>query len=51
MRDLKSAKAEKSRVDEEVTKLLALKRQLAIAQGLDPDTSAPGGKKKKGKKK
>ncbi|KAL4234118.1 hypothetical protein ACF0H5_005771 [Mactra antiquata] len=50
VRELKTNKAEKSLIDGEVAKLLDLKRQLAIAQGQDPD-AAVGGGKKKGKKK
>ncbi|XP_076437456.1 methionine--tRNA ligase, cytoplasmic-like [Babylonia areolata] len=51
VRELKTAKAEKSVVDAEVAKLLDLKKQLALAQGLDPAAAAPSGGKKKGKKK
>ena len=47
---MKTQKAEKSIIDAEVAKLLDLKRRLAIAQGVDPD-SVVGGGKKKGKKK
>lgn len=50
MRDVKAQKADKSQVDSEVAKLLDLKKQLALAQGLDPSTIGGGGKKK-GKKK
>ncbi|XP_022343888.2 methionine--tRNA ligase, cytoplasmic-like [Crassostrea virginica] len=50
VRDLKSQKAEKSRIDSEVAVLLDLKRQLAVAQGQDPE-ALTGGKGKKGKKK
>ncbi|OWF40602.1 Methionine--tRNA ligase, cytoplasmic [Mizuhopecten yessoensis] len=50
VRDLKSKKAEKSQIDGEVAKLLDLKKQLALAQGQDPN-AAVGGGKKKGKKK
>lgn len=51
VRELKTAKADKSTVDAEVAKLLDLKKQLALAQGLDPAAAAPSGGKKKGKKK
>ena len=51
MRDLKAAKAEKSAVDEEVTKLLTLKRQLTLAQGQDPNAKPGKGGKASGKKK
>ena len=53
VRQLKSEKAEKTKIDEEVAKLLQLKKHLALAQGLNPDEAAPGGGKKKrsGKKK
>ena len=52
VRELKSQKAEKARVDGEVAKLLDLKRQLIIAEGKDPNERASsGGKKKKNKKK
>lgn len=50
VRDVKAQKADKSQVDSEVAKLLDLKKQLALAQGLDPSTIGGGGKKK-GKKK
>ncbi|KAH3776066.1 hypothetical protein DPMN_177479 [Dreissena polymorpha] len=50
VRELKTAKAEKALVDTEVSKLLDLKRQLALAQGENPDASPAGGKQK-GKKK
>ncbi|XP_005098473.2 methionine--tRNA ligase, cytoplasmic [Aplysia californica] len=52
VRDLKAAKAEKSAIDTEVASLLQLKRELAVAQGQDPDAAVGGGSsKKKGKKK
>ena len=51
VRELKAAKGEKSAIDAEVLKLLDLKKQLALAQGLDPSAAAPSGGKKKGKKK
>ena len=51
VRELKTNKAEKSIIDAEVAKLLALKKQLALAQGQDPTPAAGGGGKKKGKKK
>ena len=50
VRSLKSSKADKSVVDGAVAGLLDLKRQLALAQGLDPAAAAGGGGKK-GKKK
>ncbi|XP_069119784.1 methionine--tRNA ligase, cytoplasmic-like [Argopecten irradians] len=50
VRDLKGKKADKSQIDGEVAKLLDLKKQLALAQGQDPE-AAVGGGKKKGKKK
>ena len=48
MRDLKAAKAEKSAVDEEVAKLLTLKRQLTLAQGQDPNAKPGKGGKASG---
>ena len=51
VRKLKEAKAEKDAIKVEVDKLLELKKQLAIAQGKDPNESAASGKSKKGKKK
>ncbi|XP_029646990.1 methionine--tRNA ligase, cytoplasmic [Octopus sinensis] len=48
VRELKANKAEKSVIDGEVAKLLDLKRQLALKQGIDP---ASLGNKKKNKKK
>ncbi|KAJ8307320.1 hypothetical protein KUTeg_015404 [Tegillarca granosa] len=50
VRDLKTNKSEKSVIDAEVAKLLDLKKQLAVAQGQDPEAITGGGKKK-GKKK
>ncbi|KAH3692301.1 hypothetical protein DPMN_194751, partial [Dreissena polymorpha] len=50
VRELKTAKAGKVLVDTEVSKLLDLKRRLALAQGENPDASPAGGKQK-GKKK
>lgn len=50
VRELKTKKGDKAAIDAAVAKLLDLKRQLAVAQGLDPD-QAVGGGKKKGKKK
>ncbi|KAK3757029.1 hypothetical protein RRG08_041805 [Elysia crispata] len=50
VREVKAAKAEKSTIDAEVASLLQLKRELAVAQGLDPE-AAIGGGGKKGKKK
>ena len=49
MRELKTAKAEKSVIDAEVSTLLQLKRELAIAEGRDPDAKQPKSKGK-GKK-
>lgn len=49
VRELKTNKAEKGLVESEVNKLLNLKKQLAVAQGIDPETVMGGGKKK-GKK-
>ncbi|KAL8560718.1 hypothetical protein ACOMHN_063022 [Nucella lapillus] len=51
VRELKTAKADKSAIDAEVAKLLDLKKRLALAQGLDTAAAAPSGGKKKGKKK
>lgn len=39
--------APKETVDTEITKLLELKKQLAIASGQDPNATAGGKKKKK----
>ena len=52
VRKLKTEKAEKSLIDTEVSKLLELKKSLALAQGIDPSkqTGGSGGKKKKNKK-
>ncbi|BFZ06408.1 hypothetical protein BsWGS_09447 [Bradybaena similaris] len=50
VRELKAAKADKSVVDAEVAVLLQLKKDLALAQGQNPDAAATAGKKK-GKKK
>lgn len=49
VRELKASKAEKSVIDQQVAVLLDLKKQLALAQGQDPQ-AAVGGGKKKGKK-
>ena len=51
VRELKAAKAEKPAIDAGVATLLELKKQLALAQGLDPAAAAPPGGKRKGKKK
>ncbi len=57
MRKLKAGKADKSLIDAEVAKLLALKGQLAAASGTSTNAApAPGGKaegasQKKNKKK
>ncbi|GFN93078.1 methionine--tRNA ligase, cytoplasmic-like, partial [Plakobranchus ocellatus] len=52
VRDLKASKAEPARIAEEVATLLQLKKQLALAQGTDPDAKVKGdggkGKKKGG---
>ncbi|XP_046333263.2 methionine--tRNA ligase, cytoplasmic-like [Haliotis rufescens] len=50
VRELKTKKGDKAAIDAAVAQLLDLKRQLAVAQGLDPDQTIGGGKKK-GKKK
>jgi hypothetical protein len=50
VRELKTAKAEKAKIDAEVATLLDLKRQLAVVQGEDPAAAAPSSGKKKGKK-
>ncbi|KAM4795360.1 methionine--tRNA ligase, cytoplasmic isoform 2-T2 [Rhinophrynus dorsalis] len=47
VRELKSKKAEKSTIDSEVQKLLALKKELALAEGKSPETPSQKGKKKK----
>jgi len=48
VRDLKAAKAEKAAITEAVDKLMSLKKQLCVAQGIDPATlDAKKGKKKK----
>lgn len=48
MRELKAAKSEKALIDEQVSVLLQLKQQLAVARG-EPLPATGGGKK--GKKK
>ena len=50
VRKLKESKAEKSVIKEAVDQLLALKKDLALAQGKDPNEVIGGGNKK-GKKK
>ena len=50
MRKLKADKAEKASVDAEVAILLILKKQLAMAEGKDPN-ELDNKAKKKGKKK
>ncbi|GFR81309.1 methionine--tRNA ligase, cytoplasmic-like [Elysia marginata] len=50
VRQVKAAKAEKSTIDAEVASLLQLKRELAVAQGLDPEVVVGGGGKKNKKK-
>ncbi|XP_040281674.1 methionine--tRNA ligase, cytoplasmic-like isoform X1 [Bufo bufo] len=47
VRELKGKKAEKSLIDSEVQKLLALKKELALAEGKTPEPPAQKGKKKK----
>ncbi|XP_063808431.1 methionine--tRNA ligase, cytoplasmic isoform X1 [Pseudophryne corroboree] len=47
VRELKSKKAEKSVLDAEVQKLLALKKELALAEGKAPEAPTQKGKKKK----
>ncbi|XP_053564162.1 methionine--tRNA ligase, cytoplasmic [Bombina bombina] len=47
VRELKGKKAEKSVIDLEVQKLLALKKELALAEGKTPEPPAQKGKKKK----
>ena len=47
VRELKANKAEKSVIGEEVALLLQFKRQLAIAEGKDPDAAAGKSKSKK----
>ncbi|XP_071990991.1 methionine--tRNA ligase, cytoplasmic isoform X2 [Engystomops pustulosus] len=47
VRELKGKKAEKSVIDTEVQKLLALKKELALAEGKTPEAPAQKGKKKK----
>uniref|UniRef100_A0A3B1JE43 Methionine--tRNA ligase, cytoplasmic n=1 Tax=Astyanax mexicanus TaxID=7994 RepID=A0A3B1JE43_ASTMX len=46
VRALKSQKAEKSVITAEVTKLLELKKELAVAEGKNPEPSPQKGKKK-----
>ncbi|RXN29505.1 methionine--tRNA cytoplasmic isoform X1 [Labeo rohita] len=46
VRGLKTQKAEKSIIDEEVKKLLELKKQLSLAEGKNPEPAAQKGKKK-----
>lgn len=48
VRDLKANKADKETITAAVAKLLDLKKQLCVAQGIDPATLDAG---KKGKKK
>ena len=52
VRDLKSSKADPSKVAEQVAILLQLKKDLSLAQGVDPDAKVNGdigkGKKKGG---
>ncbi|XP_059688633.1 methionine--tRNA ligase, cytoplasmic [Gavia stellata] len=47
VRQLKANKAEKAQVDTEVAKLLELKKQLALAEGKNPEVPVPKGKRKK----
>lgn len=50
VRQVKAAKSDKSVIDAEVASLLQLKRELAVAQGLDPEAAVGGGGKKNKKK-
>ena len=50
VRDVKAKKLDKPVIDAAVAKLLDLKKQLAVAQGLNPDEVLGGGKKKNKKK-
>lgn len=43
---LKAQKAEKAAITAEVSKLLELKKQLALAEGRDPEPAPAKGKKK-----
>jgi len=47
VRELKAAKGDKDEIAAAVAKLLELKKQLCIAQGVDPSTLGKSGKKKK----
>ena len=49
MREVKAAKLDKPTIDAEIASLLQLKRELAVAQGLDPEAAVGGGGKKKKK--
>ena len=49
VRELKAKKAEKPVVDQAVSELLELKRQLALAKGEDPSATKKSGKKSKKK--
>ena len=51
VRELKASKVDKSHIDSEVARLLDLKKQLSLAQGIDPNVASGGSGKKKGKKK
>ena len=46
MRTLKTQKADKAVITAEVTKLLDLKKQLALAEGKSPEPAPQKGKKK-----
>jgi len=46
VRDLKAAKADKQDITSAVAELLSLKKQLCVAQGIDPSTLDKKGKKK-----
>uniref|UniRef100_A0A673G455 Methionine--tRNA ligase, cytoplasmic n=1 Tax=Sinocyclocheilus rhinocerous TaxID=307959 RepID=A0A673G455_9TELE len=46
LRGLKAQKADKSVIDDEVEKLLQLKKQLSLAEGKNPEPAAQKGKKK-----
>ncbi|XP_076805804.1 methionine--tRNA ligase, cytoplasmic-like [Clavelina lepadiformis] len=47
VRKMKAEKADKADIDKEVTKLLELKKKLALSRGEDPNKKSKGGKKKK----
>jgi len=47
VRELKAAKGDKEAINAAVAQLLELKKQLCVAQGVDPSTLVKSGKKKK----